>query len=181
MRTVSISGFGGSYEWGCQRMLQLGIDWLKRNPQFDFSVYKSFRGIYGIVTTEDGKAKELDELLLNGDSKLKANGVTGAMHQAVISHLAYIHEHGYEDWLTNAAKHRPAQDFFEFDGTEQSCPSDSVGPVRPLTELVCQCGHRFLDHALSMDEAASKFAKGDLTAPCKSENCACTGYRQRVQ
>jgi len=181
MRTMSISGFGGSYEWGCQRMLQLGIDWLKENVGFDFKVYRSFRGVYGVVTTEDAKAKELDEVLVSGDPKLKDQGVTGAMHQAVIDHLSFIHKHTYAGWLAEGAKHRPAEDFFDFDGSEQSCPADKVGPVRRIDELRCRCGHKFVGHAMSMDEAAAKFATGDFTAPCKSDGCTCAGFRERTQ
>ncbi len=40
--TVSLSGFGGSYEWACQIMLFAGMVWLEKNPSFDWSGYKTY-------------------------------------------------------------------------------------------------------------------------------------------
>lgn len=70
------------------------------------------------MTTEDLLAKELDDLITTGDPRLKENGVTGAMQQAFISHLSWIHSHSYTEWLEELQKHRSPEDFFDFDGTE---------------------------------------------------------------
>jgi len=43
-------------------------------------------------------AKELDNAVC------KNINPTGAMHQAVISNLAYIHNNGYDSWITEAEK-----------------------------------------------------------------------------
>ena len=109
METVSISGFGGSYEWVCQRMLQLGMEWLKAHADFNFSAYFGFKHIYGIVAIDDKNpqrvlAEELDNLITTGDPILIGFGVTGAMHQAVIGHLSYIHKNGYRKWLEELHK-----------------------------------------------------------------------------
>jgi hypothetical protein len=100
MKTIDISGMGGSYEAGCQLMLLRGLKYLKEHPDFDFSVYKSFHNVYGICDGEGDKAKELDEVICKGVEP------SGAMHQAVISHLAYIHKYGYDAWIAEASKQR---------------------------------------------------------------------------
>ncbi|MBA7700649.1 hypothetical protein ES703_109371 [subsurface metagenome] len=99
MKTIDISGMGGGYEAGCQLMLLRGLKYLKEHPDFDFSVYKSFKNIYGICEGEGDKAKELDEVITKGVEP------SGAMHQAVISHLAYIHKHGHDAWIAEAKNH----------------------------------------------------------------------------
>jgi len=100
MKTIDISGMGGSYEAACQLMLLQGLKYLKEHPDFDFSVYKSLKNIYGICEGEGDKAKELDEVITKGTEP------SGAMHQAVISHLAYIHKQGHDAWITEAGKHK---------------------------------------------------------------------------
>lgn len=96
MKTVDISGFGGSYEAGCQKMLLAGLRYLKEHPNFDFSAYKKYKGIYGLCIGEGEEAEALDKAIEEG------MGSTGAMHQAVISHLAYIHANGYDKWVSQA-------------------------------------------------------------------------------
>lgn len=128
MKTIVIGGLSPIYEWGCQRMLQRGLEWLHTNPDFDFSAY-----VYGICIGSGQKAKELDDFIMN-DKQLEAYGVPGAMHRAVISHLAYIHKHGQEKWLEEARKNRPSEECFEFDGTMESCGFIPEHP--PLSEEV---------------------------------------------
>ena len=99
MKTIAISGMGGGYEAGCQLMLLRGLNYLKEHPDFDFSVYKSLKNTYGICEGEGDKAKELDEVITKGTEP------SGAMHQAVISHLAYIHKQGHDAWIAEAGKH----------------------------------------------------------------------------
>ena len=121
MKTASISGFGGSYEWACQRMLQLGMEYLKAHPDFDFSnAYTQFRNIAGIAITNTNPAKELDFAMM-ADPRL--DGATGAMHQAVVNHLAYIHRHGYDKWIKELSAAREPGEVFEFDGTVESVPT----------------------------------------------------------
>jgi len=98
MKTVDISGFGGSYEAGCQKMLLNGIKFLNEHPNFDFRVYKQSPQVFGLCIGEGESAEALDKAVCEGVDP------SGAMHHAVISHLAYIHERGYDTWLDEAGK-----------------------------------------------------------------------------
>lgn len=99
MKTIDISGFGeNSYEAGCQLMLLRGIKWLNEHPDFNFNDYKVFANVMGSCFSETDAANELSEVITKGID------ATGAMHHAVISHLAYIHKHGYDGWLTEGKK-----------------------------------------------------------------------------
>lgn len=123
MKTFSISGFGGSYEWACQTMLQRGIEWLKLHPSFDFKQFSTFKNVYGIVIPKSPEATELENFI-NDTPKLKAGGTTGAMNQAVIGHLSVIHSKGFDYWFSSLEKHRKGEKSFEFDGTEASCGNE---------------------------------------------------------
>lgn len=98
MKTIDISGFGGSYEAGCQKMLLQGLRFLDNYPNFDWSGYYSYKNIYGICEATSDEAKALDDAICQGVEP------SGAMHQAVVSHLTYIHKHSYKTWLTKAKK-----------------------------------------------------------------------------
>ena len=98
MKTIDISGFGGSYEAGCQKMLLNGIKFLNEHPSFDFQVYKSSPQVFGLCIGEGETAEALDKAVCEGVEP------SGAMHHAVIRHLAYIHTHGYDQWLADAEK-----------------------------------------------------------------------------
>ena len=98
MKTVDISGFGGSYEAGCQKMLLNGLKFLNEHPNFDWSAYKEYRGVFGLTIAESCEAKELDDAVCQDVEP------SGAMHSAVISHLAYINKHGYDGWIAEAEK-----------------------------------------------------------------------------
>lgn len=98
MKTVDISGFGGSYEAGCQKMLLQGLEFLNNHPNFNWEGYKQYKNIYGLCTAKTDEAKALDEAVCTGVEP------SGAMHQAVINHLAYIHKHGYDNWIAEAEK-----------------------------------------------------------------------------
>lgn len=110
METIDISGFGGSYEAGCQKMLLNGLKFLKEHHDFDFRVYKTNPQVFGLCIGEGESAEALDKAVCEGVEP------SGAMHHAVISHLAYIHKHGYDGWITKARKQgttvyeRPSED-----------------------------------------------------------------------
>lgn len=137
MKTVDISGFGGSYEAGCQKMLLNGLKFLNEHPNFDFRVYKSNPQVFGLCIGEGESAEALDKAVCEGVEP------SGAMHHAVISHLAYIHKHGYDSWIAEAEKQgatlyeRPSED--ELDKTilvaqiEWQLKLD--GGYNPLAEL----------------------------------------------
>jgi len=98
MKTIDISGFGGGYEAGCQKMLINGLKFLNEHPNFDWSAYKEYRGVFGLTIAESSEAKELDDAVCQDVEP------SGAMHSAVISHLAHINKHGYDAWLAEAEK-----------------------------------------------------------------------------
>jgi len=98
VKTIDISGFGGSYEAGCQKMLLNGLKFLNEHPNFDWSAYKEYRGVFGLTIAESSEAKELDDAVCQDVEP------SGAMHSAVISHLAHINKHGYDAWLAEAEK-----------------------------------------------------------------------------
>lgn len=66
MKTIDISGFGGGYEAGCQKMLLNGLKFLKEHPNFDFKVYKQSPRVFGICIGEGETAKELDKAVEDG-------------------------------------------------------------------------------------------------------------------
>lgn len=98
MKSIDISGFGGGYEAVCQLMLLRGRAWLKEHPDFDFGVYKQCKMVFGLCAATTDQSRELDNVLCAGVD------VTGAMHHALIFHLAYIHKHGYDEWLARAER-----------------------------------------------------------------------------
>lgn len=121
MKTIDVSGMGGGYEHTCQRMLANGRKYLSDNPDFSSELaYKGFEGVTGICIAASIGAKNFDQIILFG-----IDDCTGAMHQVVVGHLLYIAKHGEEKWL-DAFKDRPKR-YYEWDGTEQSCPRGSIG------------------------------------------------------
>lgn len=94
--TVDISGMGSGYERCCQLALRAGIEFLKKNPDFEFD-YKGYENVYGLIWSDSPKTKALDKALEKATDK--EGGMTGAMHQAVITHLSLIHKNGYDAWL----------------------------------------------------------------------------------
>ena len=103
--TVDISGMSGSYEWGCQVMLRAGVKFLKEHPDFHFD-YEQNPQIVGVCSTDTPWGKQLDKAVCDAADSCGTGGATGAMHQAVINHLAYIHTHGYDEWLKRLPKER---------------------------------------------------------------------------
>ena len=94
MSTRDISGFGGGYEEGCQKMLKNGLRFLKDRKIFDWSGYRQLKNVTGICIAENKDAEALDKAIMEG-----IEDASGAMHQAVVNHLAYIWNHGLKKWL----------------------------------------------------------------------------------
>lgn len=88
-----ISGFGGGYEQTCRAMLKAGLEFWDNNPSLD-PKYKGFKNVYGILADNNADAKKLDEAIVNA-----VNDMTGAMHQAVISSIFFIHKNGWEKYV----------------------------------------------------------------------------------
>ena len=112
-KTVDISGMGGGYEEMCQRMLWRGVAHLAeaQPPIAMWKQAKSFENIYGVLITEGEDLKALEHSIIrDGDD------VTGAMHQAVMGHLFYIHHHGQAAWLQEVRKAHPEDSSLEWEG-----------------------------------------------------------------
>lgn len=98
MKTIDISGFGGSYEAGCQKMLMNGLKFLKEHPDFNWGGYKEFKNVFGLTMAESSEAEALDKAVCEGVDP------SGAMHSGVVNHLAYIHKQGYDAWIAEAVR-----------------------------------------------------------------------------
>lgn len=107
MKTIDISGFGGGYEATCQKALMNGVRFLKAHPDADWGkAYKGFEGVYGLISPESQIAKDLDKYL--GKDIPDCLGMTGAIHQAVVSQLLRIAGYGsYDKWIEEAEKAIP--------------------------------------------------------------------------
>lgn len=126
MKTVNISGFGGGYEWTCQRMLANGYKWLQANCERKKHIdYQGFKGVYGLCEAVGDISREFDEAIMENVSD-----ATGAMHHAVVAHLAYMSEHSWEQWVHEVETDQPER-VFDFDGTMKSCPA----PIRFPEEI----------------------------------------------
>jgi len=92
VKRVDISGFGGAYENACQRMLTIGLEWIKDKPIDIWKEVWGYKNIFGMMHTPE-EFRDLEE------KWIKEVAPSGAMHQAVLSHLYYIHKFGYDAWL----------------------------------------------------------------------------------
>lgn len=113
IRTVDISGFGGGYENACQLMLKAALDFMESTPvhpkEFEYSVGKT------------ANAKAMQDKMLDAVNR----DCTGAMMSATLSHAFYIHAHGREAWLTEAAGQEKDR-VYVWDGTVGSVPKTDV-------------------------------------------------------
>lgn len=82
-----ISGFGGSYEDACRKMVWAGLAWLELKPGADLKA-STYRNIYGILKPDD--AKELSEAICAA-----CPDCSGAMHQATMSICLYVAKRGW--------------------------------------------------------------------------------------
>ena len=104
---VDISGFGSGYEETCQNMLQAGYNWLvkeQKKRKIELSAM-TYRDVYGIFIPISDNAKELSKVIVEASG----NDCTGAMHQAVMSHLFYIWKYGVDKWKEDAKKRKKAR------------------------------------------------------------------------
>lgn len=62
---------------------------------------KEYRNIYGILLTSGDDLKALEKAM-----RFEEEDATGAMHQCVMGHLRFIHEHSLEEWRNELIKHR---------------------------------------------------------------------------
>lgn len=96
-----ISGFGGTYEDHCQKMLEAGVRHIEKFKLSGNGVQLSgLQGVYGLCFPENRPAKELEDAIVaavNGD-------LTGAMHQAVMTRLMYVAKLGWEGYCEECRK-----------------------------------------------------------------------------
>lgn len=92
---AEISGFGGGYEDACRKMVLAGVTWLKANPGAD-PKFSGMKGVYGLIDENNKDAKDLSAAVLKA-----AEGCSGAMHQAAISHIMRIKAVGWETYAAD--------------------------------------------------------------------------------
>ena len=88
-----ISGFGGGYEQACRDMVVAGLEWLDANPSAD-PKFHGYKNVYGLVSEDNEDAKNLSEAIC-----APAEGCSGAMHQAAVSHVLWIRANGWEAYV----------------------------------------------------------------------------------
>jgi hypothetical protein len=99
---IDLSGFGqdSGYENACQKMLQKGYEWLQEHPNAILTA-KSYKNVYGIFDPESVDAKKLSGIIVK-----EVPDCSGAMHQMVMLHLFYIHQHGVDKWIKDVREKR---------------------------------------------------------------------------
>ena len=135
--TMDISGMGGNYEATCQKMLAIGLKWIKDKPTSIWNRSgpthakskdgKTIIEVYGLFQSN----KQLKPLENIWHKEIK--DYTGAMHEAVMRHLTYIHKNGYDTWLKDARNTRSPEDFYKVkDATGQrlEIKQDRLRPVK---------------------------------------------------
>lgn len=95
-----ISGFGGQYEAVCRAMLKAGVKWIDENPNAD-PRFQGYEGVYGILLENNDDAKSLSKAVVDASG----GDCTGAMHQAVISHVFAIKRRGWEYYVDKMREH----------------------------------------------------------------------------
>jgi len=90
-----ISGFGGAYEATCQAMVRAGIEWMEAHPEAH-PKFHGYKDIYGVLAEDNADAKALTEAMIAASG----GDCTGAMHQATVSHLLFIHRNGWEKYCS---------------------------------------------------------------------------------
>jgi hypothetical protein len=88
-----ISGFGGEYEEACRKMVVAGAEWFDEHPTAE-PKFKGYKNVFGIIMEDNEDARALSDAVVK-----PSDDCTGAMHQAAIGHVLYIHKHGWEKYV----------------------------------------------------------------------------------
>lgn len=89
---AEISGIGGKYEEYCREMLVTGLEYAEEHDlDPKFAVYD---GVYGYVESLNEDGAELFGVVAGA-----VDDCTGAMLQAVISHIMWIRTHSWDEWV----------------------------------------------------------------------------------
>ena len=89
-----ISGFGGSYEEGCCKMVIAGLEWFDAHPDAD-PKFHVFKNLFGLVVENNKDAEALTKHMntaINGEA-------TGAMMQACMDHVMFAKHHGWDKYI----------------------------------------------------------------------------------
>lgn len=89
-----ISGFGGSYEEGCRKMVIAGLEWFDQHENAD-PKFQSFENVFGLILEKNEDAKKLTEHM----NAACGNEATGAMMQACLNHVRYVKQHGCDKYI----------------------------------------------------------------------------------
>ena len=113
MLTADLSGMGGGYEEMCQKMLWRGVAFLaeRKPPLSIWNKTHAYSSVYGVMHTEGAGIKELEKAIIH-----EGDDVTGAMHQCVMGHLAFIHKNGTGKWIEHLRLHRKPAEIYEWSG-----------------------------------------------------------------
>jgi len=93
-----ISGFSGSYEKECRKMLKAGLEWFDENPKAE-PKFKGFKNVYGLIIEDNKDAKALSKAVTD-----VTDDCTGAMHQAVITSVRWIRKNGWDKYVKEMSK-----------------------------------------------------------------------------
>lgn len=93
-----ISGFGGTYEETCRKMVKAGLEWFDEHPEAD-PTFIGYEGIYGVISEDNEDAKNLSKAVT-----ASIDDCTGAMHQATIGHILHIHKVGWDVYVKEMQK-----------------------------------------------------------------------------
>ncbi len=96
-----VSGFGGGYENACRTMIKAGMQWFDNNPDADDPEFIGFKNVYGIVEEDNGSAKALSQYMVESVTDY---GISGAQHQASVSHVLYAHKNGWDKYIEEMSK-----------------------------------------------------------------------------
>jgi hypothetical protein len=99
-----ISGMGGGYEEACRKMVLAGLDWFDAHPNAE-PHFTTCDNVYGIVNEDNDDAKALSEAVCAAE-----DGCSGAMHQATISHIMYIHLNGWDAYCNVMRRMKQEED-----------------------------------------------------------------------
>lgn len=89
-----ISGFGGSYEEACRKMVIAGYKWLMAHP-LESPRIGTYSNIYGITIPVGHMAKEFQQVMAD----IVGGDCTGAMMQACTSHAFKARSIGWEAYI----------------------------------------------------------------------------------
>jgi len=104
-----ISGFGGSYEDGCRTMVLAALDWMEAHPTED-PKFHGFKDVTGICIEDNAAAKAMsDAMTAAADAKYPNGGVTGAMHQASVSHAMAAKRLGWDAYVAKMRELKAAE------------------------------------------------------------------------